>query len=304
MHVAPSGFSVNNAATVPPSPRPTHTERPSDPLPPRRHGNIDRTTRCIRYAAIAHRATATRDGACRHVPTIRCCDLAAAFGPRSIAFGDRARERSRPIRVTIAGAWRAPLARTRGAPYGPKGPQSRRCATIDANPTARCAPRRNLDALRGRNRETEYDLDPQFSTAHWSAERVGLLGCATRQSQILSTMPDSTIYTSSGTVALSSRAGNNHLRFTPATHHSTEHGGTTYAVFLPDPPSGSDPIPAKLAELKDKYVRVEVDDAGLRFFDMLGRAASGAFGVDIDVHVDGDKLVLRGATVPAKSHTK
>ena len=117
-------------------------------------------------------------------------------------------------------------------------------------------------------------------------------------------MPDNTIYTSSGTVALSSRAGDNHLLFTPATHHSTEHGGTTYAVFLPDPPSGGDPIAAKLLELKDKHVRVEVDDADLRVFDMLGWAASGTVGVDIDVHVDGDKLVLKGATVPAKSHTK
>ena len=119
-------------------------------------------------------------------------------------------------------------------------------------------------------------------------------------------MPDKTIFTSSGTVALvyDSRAGDNHILFTPATHHTIQHDRTKYAVFLGDPPSDSGPTVAKMLELKHKYVRIEVDDAGRHVFDMLGPAASGAFGVDIDVHIDGDKLLLRGATIPSKSHTK
>ena len=120
-------------------------------------------------------------------------------------------------------------------------------------------------------------------------------------------MPNKKIYTSSGTVAFvyDSRAGNDRILFTPATHHTIMHGGTNYAVFLRDPPSESRPTAAKMLQLKNGHARIEVDDAGRDVFTKLGPAATASeIGVDIDVHIDGDKLLLRGATVPAKSHTK
>ena len=120
-------------------------------------------------------------------------------------------------------------------------------------------------------------------------------------------MSDKKTYTSSGTVALvyDSCAGKDRILFTSATHHIIQHRRAKYAVFLHDPRPESRPTAAKMLELKDGHVTIEVDDTGRDVFTKLSPTATASeIGVDINVHIQGDKLLLRGATVPSRSHTK
>lgn len=119
-------------------------------------------------------------------------------------------------------------------------------------------------------------------------------------------MSNKKTYTSSGTIALvyDSCADKDHILFAPATHHTIQHGRRKFAVFVPDQPSESVPVGAKMLELTEGgTVKIEASDAS-RVIKRLGPAAFSNIGVDISVRIDGDNLRLRGAIIPSISHTK
>ena len=104
--------------------------------------------------------------------------------PRSIAFGDRVRKRSRPIRVTIAGARRAPRARTGALPAqqeGHKGAVSRGPSTPTRRYGARTPePGHPTQHRRGDIRPMRDPGDPPASA---SICPTGSLSLATRRAR-------------------------------------------------------------------------------------------------------------------------
>ena len=167
--------------------------------------------------------------------------------------------------------------------------------------------------------------------------------------------------TSSGAVNIQyGRFKADKVYFKPDTHHTIEHGGKKYAVFVGTPQSDrSVTLHAWAIEVKDNHIEVGVDDqTDANLLDALGQAAIKSVGVDITVEMNGklagiernaeeistkaakirgscneddikataheigtkvdeiktkvdeirnnknNKLLLRGAVIPAKSHKK
>lgn len=141
-----------------------------------------------------------------------------------------------------------------------------------------------------------------------------------------------TTFTSSGTVRIvyGTEGERCKVLFTSATHHTIEHDRKKFAVFVnacqkkpqtsqekekcaPEngnggthPNSdGAAPLEAKVLELKDNHVEIEVGGkSSTAWRDALSQAAIRSVGVDITVVSCEGKLTLTGAVVPAKSHKK
>ena len=116
------------------------------------------------------------------------------------------------------------------------------------------------------------------------------------------------IFASTGTVKLEYRGGGqvSKIHFTPSKHHTIEHLGKKYAVFVPDslPRCRSRPLDSKAVELKE--VGVEIDAFGVwsPMHRDLALAAIKSIAVDILVTVEKKELHLCRAVIPARSHTK
>ena len=108
-------------------------------------------------------------------------------------------------------------------------------------------------------------------------------------------MPHPT-YTSSGTVHLVYDSGGKPTKilFTAATHHTVEHAGKKFAVFVADRNSLSKdtiPLDAKAVELKNNHIEVGVgvgDGKGADLLLTLAQAVIKLVGVDITVAMNGN----------------
>lgn len=119
---------------------------------------------------------------------------------------------------------------------------------------------------------------------------------------------DDDTFESSGTVRLKYGSDGRRISeiyFTSAKPHTIDHRGKRYAVFVSDPSTDGSPFDAKLVELKDGYVGIEVDDRGRdAMLRDLALSAIKSVGVDVSVTISGDRLHHQSAVVPAQSHTK
>ena len=123
-------------------------------------------------------------------------------------------------------------------------------------------------------------------------------------------------FESSGTVRLGYDSDGkviSEIYFTSAKHHTIEHRGKKYAVFVSRDtrPSHTDTdkdrrlFDAKLVKLEDDGVKLEtVRELGDPMLRDLALSAIKSVGVDVSVTISGDKLHHQSAVVPAQSHTK
>ena len=96
------------------------------------------------------------------------------------------------------------------------------------------------------------------------------------------------------------------IQLTPTKHHTIEHLGKKYAVFVPDnlPYAGPRSLDFKAVELKEVSVSIDAGTPWSPMLHDLALAATASVAVDILVKINGEKLCLRRAVVPARSHTK
>jgi len=119
---------------------------------------------------------------------------------------------------------------------------------------------------------------------------------------------------SSGTIKLNYICeSTSNLYFTPAKSHTIDHLNK-YAIFVPEPPPDSPCQPdSKAVQLKEGHVEIKIYCLeNVYMLHALTLAAIKSVAVDISVEIKkaneekckaGD-LILKGAVVPSRSHTK